>query len=618
MNQPYPTLYEYFTSPEFQSSVSKINCINTSILRFYLAGVKEKKIQGKRLNKKQIENQLVKLKDISVDQSFDIEYHLSLVEKGCNMYGKNTKTQMKADISYARVFFEFVKNSMSVSSQKEEDETESILPYRQAIMDKSMYKQKSCSVNRQIILQNEPLKFIDELKNKYPHLSQQQLVEKSTESLTQIFDTFNNFAEFRKNEEKLRDRTINTNVDVLRRFFGWCKEELELTIDELSITKIIPVIDPYINNYQDEDEFDDNFMTELAKKEWLLKSKINRNTKSFIKLLNRYFNTYMAETSTGAKVIVCNSLIALTKYLYYDITDEDEGDDYQDIKLINRLKAYRRNLEKDNCDEDDGIVPPFNREETIQVAMRLKKLADQNYEYNSGYKYNRGNKLSKFAKALHLQSFLVIGLMVFMPTDRSRTYRELTFGETLVYGIYDPETGNFTSYDQLAKEEVTKSKYYIHLLPHQYKTGKTYGEFWYQIENIDFGDGTFFYDYLNKWLFEGYRDELATAGKTNAVFIRARSGISFRDSNRSKFGGYVRSIFLRLTKYNLSPHKLRTIFVTYINNLGLSDKERESIAYIMHHSKEMADKVYNKQTSREKMAIGIAFMKQENSLFQAQ
>ena len=614
MNQPYPTLYEYFTSPEFQSSVSKINCINTSILRFYLTGHKEKKVRGQRLTKKQIETQLVKLKDISVDQSFDIEYHLSLVEKGCKMYGKDTKAKMKADISYARVFFEFVKNSLPVSSQGEE---ESILPYRQKIMDKSMYKQKSCSVNRQIILENKPYKFIDELKDKYPHLSEQELVDKSTESLAKIFDILNSFAEFRKNKEKLRDRTINTNIDVLRRFFGWCKEETELTIDELGITKIIPVIDPYINNYQDEDELDDNFVTELAKKEWLLKSKINRKTKSFIKLLNRYFNTYMAETTTGAKVLVCNALIAFTKYLYHDITDEDEGDDYQDIKLINRLKAYRRNLEKDNCDEDDGIVPPFSREETIQVAMRLKKLADQDYEYNSGYKYNRGNKLTKFSKALHLQSFLVIGLMVFMPTDRSRTYRELTFGKTLVYGLYNYETANFTPHDQLQKEEVTKSKYYIHLLPQQYKTGKTYGEFWYEIENIDFGDGTFFYDYLNKWLFEGYRDVMTRAGKTDAVFIRSRSGISFRDSNRSKFGSYVRSIFFRLTNYNLSPHSLRSIFVTYINNLGLSDKERESIAYIMHHSKEMADKVYNKQTSREKMTIGVTFMKQENSLFQA-
>jgi hypothetical protein len=87
-----------------------------------------------------------------------------------------------------------------------------------------------------------------------------------------------------------------------------------------------------------------------------------------------------------------------------------------------------------------------------------------------------------------------------MPPDRQRTFRELTFGKTLKYGIRDEKRNTFTSYDKLKQEE--EPKYYIHLLSHQYKTGDTYGTYWHEIKNVTYKDGKQFYDYLNQWLFE--------------------------------------------------------------------------------------------------------------------
>lgn len=173
------------------------------------------------------------------------------------------------------------------------------------------------------------------------------------------------------------------------------------------------------------------------------------------------------------------------------------------------------------------------------------------------------------------------------------------------------ENHTFRSYETLESNE--EPKYYIHLLPHQYKTGKFYGEYWYEINNIDYKDGNKFYDYLNKWLFEGYRDEIAKV-KTNGVFIRTCHGSAFRDAEESTgvFSDYISNIFETKTKYPLRPHFLRNIYITHINNLNLPEETRRAIAYMMHHDLDTANKTYNKQTMDEKIALGVEFVNQQN------
>ena len=48
-----------------------------------------------------------------------------------------------------------------------------------------------------------------------------------------------------------------------------------------------------------------------------------------------------------------------------------------------------------------------------------------------------------------------------MPLDRQRTFRELTFGKTLKYGLRDKKRNIFIDYNNLEKVQIPK--YYIHL-----------------------------------------------------------------------------------------------------------------------------------------------------------
>ena len=604
------SLYDFFTEPKFVASVDKFNCIQTAILRYYLTAYTGKRLKNERLNQDAIKNQIKKLKRIKVDSNFDISTHLELIKKGGEMYGKN-KTQMKSHVSYGKRFFDFVSKSVVPVPEKSEYNKDDILPYSEAIMDKSAWIGKARYVGKKVILINNPDLYLAELKVKYPNLHNRELYEKAQSSLEKIFKTINSFIEYKSRNS--REVSFEHDVDNVLRFIGWYKQYHELSIEQVDIEQIIPVISPYME--YDIDDLSNESFGEIAKQEWFLKRKVKNKSKNFVVILNNYLSNHLKKAKIGTKKIYVQSLINFCYFLYKDITDVEENSNFQDISLINRLHVCMRDISRNKEIEEEQIIP-FNWTEIERVCERLRKEANQNFVYHKGNKNNKGTKLTKREKALHIQKFLAIAFFCVMPPDRQRTFRELTFGGTLKYGIRDAERNTFTSYEKLNEGE--EPKYYIKLLPHQYKTGDTYGIYWHEINNVEYQDGRKFYDYLNQWFFEGYRDELATAEKTNAVFIRTDKGISFRkdeyrrQENETRFGKFIKNIFERKTRFPLKPHALRDIYITHINNLNTPEETRKAIAYMMHHDIETANKIYNKQTMDEKIALGVDFVNSAN------
>ncbi|MDJ0647411.1 MAG: hypothetical protein QNJ60_01780 [Xenococcaceae cyanobacterium MO_188.B19] len=614
-----PTLFDFYTDKKFANNTEKFNCVQTAILRYFLTAVTGKRLKNERFNQEQINKQVKKLKRIEVDSSFDIETHLELIKKGGEMYGK-TKTQMKSHVSYGKRFFEYVSKCVVTPEQKEiQDNKNSILSYREAIMDKSEFYTKSRVENKRIILINDPELYLSELREKYPKLSSQKIYDKARLSLSHIFKTIEDFIKYRsQGSKKCRKTTYYRDKEAILRFIGWYKEYYKLSIDKVDIKSIFPIISPYqyFKEYDLSCLSKDNF-AELAKEEWVLKVQIKNESREFKKVLDNFFCQYLINSKLGTKQVYVQSLINFSYFLYKDITDTEENDDFQDISLIRTLRVYMRNLGNQKEIEEKKVIP-FIWSEIIAVYERLRKEANQDYTYSKSNKNNKGRKLTKREKSLHIQDFLAIAFFCIMPPDRQRTFRELTFGETLKYGIRDPKRNIFISYDKLESDE--EPKYYIHLLPHQYKTGSTYGTYWYEIDNVKYEDGKKFYDYLNQWLFDGYRDELATTGKTDAIFIRTKTGKRYEitdsdedDYSTNIFYRFIENIFLRKTKFPLNPHALRDIYVTHINNLNLPEETRRAIAYMMHHDIDTANKTYNRQTMDEKISLGVDFVRQSHN-----
>ena len=603
------TLYDFFTDPRFVSSASKYNCVQTAILRYYLTAHTGKRLKNERLNEDTIKKQIQKLQRIKLDSNFEISTHLELIKKGGEMYGKS-KTQMKSHVSYGKRFFDFVSTSIKSVSETTEDNKNVILSTSEAIMDKSAWIGKVKKIGEKVALVNNPNLYLEELKAKYPNLQEKELYKKSQLSLDKIFGIIDSFVKYKK--KKCRKVTCEKDKLNILKFLGWYKKNYELSIDQVVIEQIIPIVSPYIE--YDIDVLTDEDFSEIAKQEWFLKRKIKEKSRKFTSILNNYLNGYLKNRKNSSKRIYVQSLINFCHFLYKDITDIEENSDFQDISLINRLHVYFRDIDKnkDNDLEENQIIP-FDWTEIEMVCERLRKEADQDFRYRKRGKNNKGDKKTKRLKAIHLQTFLVIAFFCVMPPDRIRTFRELTFGKTLKYGIRNTKTNVFTSYEKLKEGETPK--YYIHLLSHQYKTGDTYGTYWHEINNVKYENGKRFYDYLNQWLFEGYRDELALV-KTNSVFVQKQ----FKNDGHKKpacddckmleIGRFVKRIFKRKTKFPLNPHALRNIYVTHINNLNVPEETRRAIAYMMHHDLETANKIYNKQTPDEKIALGVDYLKQ--------
>ena len=611
MTISYPTsLYDFFTDSKFINSVDKFSCIQTAILRYYLTAYTGKRLKSDRLNQGAISKQIQKLKKIQVDSTFDVDSHIELIKKGGEMYGK-TKEGMKSHVSYGKRFFDFIYQSINSNQERKEYDKDTILSYTEAIMDKSESYKKKRRKGKITFLKNDPNLYLKELKSKYQNLNEKDIFQKAQHNLERIFNTINSFVEYRK--KTCRRATYKKDVGDILRFMGWYKIENNLSIEQLDIKKIIPVISPYIE-YSDKELDDDNFITKIAREEWILKKRIKDESKKFIAVLNKYLFEYKAHVSVRSKEMTVQSLIEFCRFLYKDITDLEENDNYQDISVINRLRVYNRDLPKTTKTKEEENIP-FTWEEIEIVCERLRKEANQDFNYTKHNINNKGKKLTKKRKAVHIQKFLAIAFFCVMPPDRQRTFRDLTFGETLKYGIRG-KNNVFRSYETLEVGETPR--YYIHLLPHQYKTGETYGTYWHEINNVQYEDGKRFYDYLDQWFFEGYRNELAK-GKTDSVFIGSKEGISYKtrhkgknneDLDASHFGNYIKNIFLRLTKYPLNPHALRKIYITHLNNKNVSEEIRRAIAYMMHHDLETANKIYNKQTPDEKIALGVDYLKQ--------
>jgi hypothetical protein len=207
-----------------------------------------------------------------------------------------------------------------------------------------------------------------------------------------------------------------------------------------------------------------------------------------------------------------------------------------------------------------------------------------------------------------LQNFLLLGFFVLVPPPRQRVIRELEMGRTLKYGIF--ENGRFTSFEKMPNPN--EAKYHIHLLPEDYKTGDVYGEWLGEFPNTEFFDGRKFYDYLSRWFFQGYQDEnsnwlgmrelIATPGE-KTVFVGDRIGTSHDSGSLHQ---KIRTIFTRWTGVPISPHDLRHLYRTHIDDpvTGATSEERESAAYWMRHSSQMAQKTYSHLSNEQKLRAG--------------
>ena len=394
--------------------------------------------------------------------------------------------------------------------------------------------------------------------------------------------------------------TSKSHQKNLKRLLGWLYLQ-ETDLDKVSFEEIIPVVKLNVK-ISEFDNFREYTIAKIRSEE--LAKEQAKKTRRF---LDNFFKSYqVTNNETQQKYI--QVLIALAKYLYKDITDEDEVEKFDDIPVIRNLRHYRRKLKRINPSPHKIKTLKFTWNEILIIREQLKKEADLEFFFSNRQKRGVVEKKKRGKKAIAKSKmrFLVFCLFTIIPPDRARTIRELRLGETLKHGIKTKE--GFIPREQLSNS--SKAKYYIHLQEKDYKTGQIYGEFWGEIPNHVFRDGSKFYDYLTDWIYGGWRKVLLKNETHNYCFCKSEKSVPHTVDS---FHSLVAKTFRSKTGIKMGTHALRDIFCTYLEEIDAPAEVRASAAYWMKHSEQIAKKVYTVVDLQTKLAPAFDFMKQLNS-----
>jgi hypothetical protein len=388
------------------------------------------------------------------------------------------------------------------------------------------------------------------------------------------------FTKFRYQNHNCTKATVEKDIRQIYPILGWLHRYKKVGLDELSLESIIHFIKlniPVSEAIDSKGKY--NYHKHILKKAIARQKAIDLANEDK-NIIQQYFDFLGGHSNT--KIIIMTTCIAIAKFLFRNELGTDDYIDESDLPIVRRLNQLSNLLNKKAKSE----LPKVSHE-SKSVSWQEAVSILENFRQRANATMSDGNKIRNKNSIIHdLQRFLLLAFMLLIPVDRSRTYYELEIGRTFVYGIN--ENGRFTPAAKM-KDNCT-ARWYIHLMPEDYKTGKSYKEYWGIMPNVEFLDGTKLYEYIDKWLNDGR--EYKHKCNHNFFFRSLQNYEKFNSKNLSKC---LRNIFAHATGIPVTPKELRKMYVTYLNNQQATNAELKAAAKAMHHSTQMQEKIYNSQ-----------------------
>jgi hypothetical protein len=402
-----------------------------------------------------------------------------------------------------------------------------------------------------------------------------------------LFNQMDMFAKFRHQNHNCSKATIAKDISHIYRILGWLHRYKNITLHELSLESIIHFIKL-------------NIPTSEAIN---LKGKINYHQHIFKKAIARqeaidlanqdkkFIQEYLDFVGghSSSKVFIIHVCIAVAKFLFRNELGTDDYIDEIDLPIVRRLNQLS-NLFNEKLKSEPHRVPYELKSVSWQEAISVL----ENYRERANATKSDLNHIREKSGIMNdLQNFLILAFMLLIPVDRARTYYELEIDKTFVYGIN--EGGRFTPATKI--KDKNTAKWYIHLMPEDYKTGKIYKEYWGIMPNVEFSDGTKLYQYIDRWIKEGR--EYKQKCNHNFFFRKVQKYEKFHPKTLTCC---IKNMFVSVTEVPVTPKELRKMYVTYLNNKGATNAELKAAAKAMHHSPQMQEKIYNSQTILDSIA----------------
>ncbi|BAQ67142.1 hypothetical protein GM3709_3907 (plasmid) [Geminocystis sp. NIES-3709] len=551
----------------------------------YPRGIEGKKTAQNRATKKVMARMENILDKIIIDENFDFDDAVQCFEKGSILVKGKVDSKRK---SYFCKVLNYIKEQLNTPAIEPQVLLQAYSPLQPVIkkgyVQEQVKQRKKPSTGKKTI-HIDKISLQDRLKKKYPERSEKEIQFIINSELERLETEFNDTLAFL--EKTRRDITIGSIQQLYYRLLGWeYLQNQNLTIEDISLNSIIPIVDTRVRKCQTPEE---RYIKEGEKRDEAIDQ-----TDKCLEWLENFFDDY-GITSAGTAQKYIDSLIALSKFYYKGITNKRRYSNYEDIEVICALRVLRT-----RCAEtmEGRKVKPImlTHSEVIEVMKSLK--ADFDHEYyeklvtNNNKQYLKKTPKDNIQRAKSLQKFLMLMLLTIYPPERQRTLRELTFGKTLKFGTVD-ELEYFRELDPFDYKN-NQGMYFIVLNPEDHKNGNEH----YQdaLFNKEFKDGTCVYDYLNLW-WGTYRQYLVK-GDTQTFFVREKKGDEHKVNS---VYGMFKSFFKRKAEVEVNPHQLRHIFATYINECeDAGENVKASAAHRMRHGINTFNTIYNHQSQASK------------------
>lgn len=390
--------------------------------------------------------------------------------------------------------------------------------------------------------------------------------------------------------KELRLASFKREIPTIKRVLGWLHHRKGIPIDELTLESIVPFKKIHYREIDFLDQRDPFQKAAVAEKKAIYEA--NLLAKSVVDTIDEYKET--ASTMKGsAAASMMTVLIGLAKWIYRNETEEN----FLDIPILVQLRNLSRKYHE-QAKQEGSRIPYSLKSVPWQEMFRLLKVLK--FEADTAIRY-RGVKRTQAAVAESVQRLLVVSFFVAMPPRRPRVIAELEVGRTLQRGRVNVKEGMFIPESLLKPGE--EVKWCIVLGPKDYKTGKIYGRQSFEVNNLDFEDGTTLYSYLDSWLSK-YRSIKSSTG--NNLFVIARGKYTGFPATTSTVRHILENTTLRILGRPIPPKELRKMFVSYISNRpDISEADLEAAARAMGHSREMQMNVYDQVTSETRLAAGM-------------
>lgn len=333
--------------------------------------------------------------------------------------------------------------------------------------------------------------------------------------------------------------TAEKYTDHLRGFLGYLANVDKVPLEELSLQALVPSsgregVIPAFNYTQ-----------------WLIKER---------------------NIAVRTELLVLRSVLFVAKFVYHDQSQivPGSGDkSYSDLDVVKELRALinsRRKASKVAPRVADEKTKWMDWNEYLFLVQELRKETGALKLDSSGKTVRRDDK----DIAWSLQKYLIFAILSCIP-DRQRTIRELKIGKTL-----------FKEGD----------RYVIRHGPHDYKTGRAYGE------RAPLYISTTINPELEAYI-NTYRSALHP--EHEYLFTQA-NGQPLTDKSLYKL---FWTTSFRISGKRLSPHMVRDVVITHLRGTDASERELEALAIYMGHSVSIQKSTYDRRSQEEKVQPAV-------------